>query len=420
MTIRRRGAAVLALLAVALATGPLLAVAPATGPLLAVAPAAADDNCSRPKDPVKPASWEQQRMRLPGVWAVTQGQGQTVAVIDSGVDASRPHLAGHVINGPDLLGQPGGPSIKDCTGHGTGVAAIIAGRPVKGSPFAGVAPGAALVSIRQFEKAQTGQGNRGSTDGLIRALAAAQAAHAGVVNISATTDVDDPRLRAAVRDALAHNLVIVAAAGNDDPTVDDPGKDRKVYFPAAYPGVLAVAASDRADRPSRASHQGSYVDIAAPGDDVVTVAANGPATYVKQSGTSFAAPFVAGTAALVRSYYPRLNAAQVAERIISTADVPPGGRGTPALGAGIVDPYAAVTAVIPSEGAAGARPSASIAAAVRPAVPVVVDHRARNRALVGAGLGTLAALLLLAMAALLPRARARGWQPGRATPTVPD
>ncbi len=411
MRIRRHRLTVLAgLLAV-------LTTSIATGPLPAAPVAAADDGCVHPTDRIPPTSWAQQRLRLAQVWPVTQGSGQIVAVIDSGVDTGRPHLAapGAVIAGPDFLGQPGGPSTRDCSGHGTGVAALIAGRPVPGSPFAGVAPRATVLSIREFDSGTTGTDRRGSTAGLARAIAAAVAGHAGVINVSAVTSGDDPRLRAAVAGALAHDVVVVAAAGNDDPGVADPGADRLVYFPAAYPGVLAVAASDPQDQPSRVSHAGPYVHIAAPGEDVVTVGANGPADYVRQSGTSFAAPFVSGAAALVRAYHPQLSARQVVDRLIATADVPPAGSGTPALGAGIVDPYAAVTAVIPAEGRPGTVHPSPVAA-LRPADPPADRHPGRGLALAGAALAGLLALLVLAGAALLPRGRAGRWQPGRVSP----
>jgi len=418
VTIRGRLATSLAVLLTVLLTGALT-----SGPMSA-APAAAEDNCFRPQEDqaAKPDMWAQRRLGLSRIRPLTTGKGVVVAVIDSGIDVTRQHLAGQgkVIAGRDVLGAPGGPSTRDCNGHGTGVAAILAGRSVGGLPFAGVAPDATLLSIRAVEKGASKETNRGSTAQLVAALAEAVAQHARVINISAGIQRDDPALRAAVRDTLAHDIVIVASAGNDDQdTTRKPEEARKPYYPAAYPGVIAVAATDKVDQRSDISHVGSYVDIAAPGEDVMTVAANGPAVYVSVAGTSYAAPFVAGTAALVRAYRPRLTQAQVVSRLLATADVPAVGRGTPELGAGIVDPYAAVTAVIPAERAAGAVPPSRVAA-VSPATPPVVDHRARDRALAGAGLAGLLAVVVLAVAALFPRGRERRWRPGRTPPPVGD
>lgn len=412
MTIRGRLATTLAVLLTLLLTGAPLA-----------APAAfAEDNCYRPQDDQqsKPDLWAQRRLSLPRVWEVETGQGVTVAVIDSGIDVTRQHLDGDKVRaGPDILGPPNGPSTKDCTGHGTGVAAILAGHSVGGLPFAGVAPNATVLSIRTVEKGNSRDSNRGSPAQLVHALDAAVAAHVQVINISAGIQRDEPAVRAAIENALRHDIVIVASAGNDDQDASQqkPAEAAKPCYPAAYPGVIAVAATGKNDERADISHAGSYVDIAAPGDAVMTVAANGPAIYVSVGGTSYAAPFVAGTAALVRAYRPKLTQAQVVSRILATADVLPVGRGTPQVGAGIVNPYAAVTAVIPAEAAAGAGAPSAIAA-VSPASPRVVDNRARNRALAGAGLACLLAVLVLAVAALFPRGQQRRWRPGRTAAPV--
>ncbi len=273
MTIRGRLATSLAVLLTVLLTGALT-----SGPMSA-APAAAEDNCFRPQEDqaAKPDMWAQRRLGLSRIRPLTTGKGVVVAVIDSGIDVTRQHLAGQgkVIAGRDVLGAPGGPSTRDCNGHGTGVAAILAGRSVGGLPFAGVAPDATLLSIRAVEKGASKETNRGSTAQLVAALAEAVAQHARVINISAGIQRDDPALRAAVRDTLAHDIVIVASAGNDDQdTTRKPEEARKPYYPAAYPGVIAVAATDKVDQRSDISHVGSYVDIAAPGEDVMTVAAN--------------------------------------------------------------------------------------------------------------------------------------------------
>lgn len=377
--------------------------------------AAGESNCVHTKPGVLAGTpWSLRRIQPERVWGLTTGKGVLVAVIDTGVDVRHPQLKGQVIGGPDVLGKPGGPSTADCSGHGTGVAGIIVARPLPGLLFHGVAPGARVYSIRQTDQPAFGP-KRGTAAGMATAIRLAVRARAKVINISATTPVDVPVLRAAVAFAMAHDVVVVAAAGNDDPnnpTQDDPNA---IYYPAAYPGVLAVASSDRDDKRADQSHAASYVKVAAPGKDVDTTGPNGGSKglYVTQSGTSFAAPYVAGTVALVRAYYPHLSGAQVVARIMNTADVPPVGVGGAKLGAGIVNPYHAVTAVIPAEGAAAARSPAPLQAAVPVSRPAL-DHRVRDRALAAAAVAGVLALLIAVVAAVIPRGRAGRWRPGRA------
>lgn len=380
--------------------------------------AAAADNCVTTGEATdaepKAAPWSQQRIKPELAWPLSTGQGVTVAVIDSGVDAKHEQLAGQVIGGTDFLGAPGGPSTADCNGHGTEVAGIIAAKPVGGKPLHGVAPGATLLSIRQNER--KGDEARGGTATLAAAIREAVARGAKVINISATTDQDDPVVRAAVDVALASDVVIVAAAGNDESGSRPDLAAKAVFWPAFYDGVLAVAATDQADKRADLSHSASYVDVAAPGREVLTTGANGPRLYTQVSGTSFAAPFVSGTAALIRAYHRNLSARQVVARILATADVPPQGRGTADLGAGIVNPYAALTAVIPAEGSA-AKKSPSPAPVAIPAMPVPVDHSARNRALAISAVTAGTALLLVIATVVVPRGRARRWQPRRPRPS---
>lgn len=394
----------------------LLAVVPCgvLAPTPAVAAECATTGEADDADPTV-APWSQLRIRPELAWPLSTGENVTVAVIDSGIDVNHPQLAGQVIGGTDFLGAPGGPSTADCNGHGTQVAGIIAARPVGRALMHGVAPGAKLLSIRQNER--NNSETRGGVDTLAQAIREAVRQGAKVINISATTPKDDPALEEAVDFARDSNVVIVAAAGNDEPGDRPDLAAKAVFWPAFYKTVLAVAATDEADKRADFSHSASYVDIAAPGRDVLTTGANGPKSYTTVAGTSFAAPFVSGTAALIRSYYPDLTAAQVVARIIATADVPPQGRGTADLGAGIVNPYAALTAVIPAEGSA-ARKSPSPSPVALPAMPSPADRTVRNRALAISAVTGGIALLLVIGAVVVPRGRARRWQPRRSTPTA--
>ena len=290
-----------------------------------------------------PASepWAQQALRFSAVWDRSRGGGVTVAIVDSGVDAN-PQFGGRVIPGPDLAAgtKPGIPPGADCVGHGTAVASIIAAAPVPGVSFTGVAPAARILSVKisgtdTFPTSVTPQG-----------IVDAVQFGADVINLSLATPDDVPALRNAVEYALSHNVVVVAAAGNDLPQ-----GGAGPFYPAAYPGVLAVGAVGPGGALAAFSDRHTPVAVTAPGVNV-TSAYPGifPDAYAPvQNGTSFAAAFVSGVVALVRSAHPGLSAAQVVARIEATAR----GAAGPGTGHGMVDPVRAVTAVLPAESSAG-------------------------------------------------------------------
>jgi subtilisin family serine protease len=230
-------------------------------------------------------------------------------------------------------------------GHGTAVASIIAAAPVPGVSFTGVAPAARILSVKisgtdTFPTSVTPQGIMDAVD-----------FGADVINLSLATPDDVPALRNAVEYALRHNVVVVAAAGNDLPQGGTEGTGP--FYPAAYPGVLAVGAVGPDGVLAGFSDQHTPVGVTAPGVNVTTAyPGTFPAAYDPgQNGTSFAAAFVSGVVALVRSAHPGLNAAQVVARIEATAH----GATGPGTGHGLVDPVRAVTAVLPAEQPRAAR-----------------------------------------------------------------
>jgi hypothetical protein len=216
------------------------------------------------------------------------------------------------------------------------VASIIAAAPVPGVSFTGVAPAARILSVKisgtdTFPTSVTPQG-----------IMDAVQFGADVINLSLATPDDVPALRNAVEYALRHNVVVVAAAGNDSQK-----GGTGPYYPASYPGVLAVGAAAPGGALASFSDRHTPVTVTAPGVNV-TSAYPGifPEAYAPvQNGTSFASAFVAGVVALVRSAHPGLNPAQVVARIEATAHGPAG----PGTGHGLVDPVRAVTAVLPAE-----------------------------------------------------------------------
>jgi membrane-anchored mycosin MYCP len=344
--------------------------------------------------------WAQQQLSPSRVWPLTTGTGVRVAVIDSGVDASNPLLStpGLVLPGADVV-QPGQPANYDCVGHGTLVAGIIAAQPRPGIGMAGVAPGVQILPVRQTE---TGQQELNGSDVLAEAINYAVDAGASVINISITTSAPTPALDAAVSSALDHNVVVVAAAGNDGS-----GANSQAEYPASYPGVLAVGAVGQDGQLLNFSSTATPVSVVAPGVDIVGPAAGGTGLVVGE-GTSFATPFVTGVAALVRSYLPSLTEQQVVQRIEATADHPPGALPSRQLGWGEVDPYAAVTALLPSTGPSAAVPHA----ALPPSRPGLTGNGDEGLAIVIASGSVGFVLLVVAVGALAPYGRRRGWRPG--------
>lgn len=336
--------------------------------------------------------WAQQRLDPERVWPIANGSGVTVAVVDTGVDRVQPFLSGHVLPGIDVVN--GGTADTDCVGHGTLVAGLIAGQLHSGVGFAGIAPGATILPVRQ-----TNSGTDGTAAGLAAAINAAVAAHAQVVNISIVTVQSSNDLTRAVSNALSHGVIVVAAAGNDQQKGDAP------EYPASYPGVISVGSVGPDGRASSFSSTGTPISVVAPGSDILGPGAGGAGLVNGVQGTSYAAPFVAGVAALIREYRPQLTPAQVLHRIEATAEHPAAALPDASLGWGTVDPYAAVTDVLPEENGAGPAPVA--AAKVAPPTPKGPADRVKLAALGLAGAAVVFAILVPVLALAIRRTRNR-------------
>ncbi len=363
----------------------LLCASHCAPPAFAVGPPAVDNSLlPPPAPPAPPQPTEQQEsctvpmaaqntdttapqadaFDLPAIWRLTRGAGQRVAVIDTGIAPHR-RLSG-VVAGGDYVS--GGDGRQDCDGHGTVVAGIIAATPDPGGGgFTGIAPEATLIAIRQSSNKfgpVADPSSRGFGDVSTLAMAVRTAADMGasVINISsvacAETTLDDRALGAALFYAVdVKDAVVVTAAGNVGGPGQCPAQNASAYptviaSPAWYDDyVLAVASVGPGGRPSPFSLNGPWVDVAAPGEDVVSLDVDGeglvdsmpaPAGPSPISGTSYAAPLVSGLVALVRSRFPRLSARQVMGRIENTAHHPPAGW-DPVVGNGVVDPLGALS-----------------------------------------------------------------------------
>ncbi len=224
--------------------------------------------------------WGVARVDAPAAWPQGAGEGVKVAVVDTGIDCTHPDLACDFKAGTSIV-APGSEPMDD-NQHGSHVAGTIAGRGVQG--VYGVAPRATLMPV----KVLNAQGE-GALSDIIAGIDWAAAHGAQVINMSLGGPVQSPALERAVRRALAKGVVVVCAAGNSGPGDDTVG------YPAGEPGVIAVAASDRADAVADFSSRGPQVAFIAPGVDILSTV---PGGYAVLSGTSMASPHVAGLAAL--------------------------------------------------------------------------------------------------------------------------
>lgn len=438
-----------------LATFPLWTAPPAS----AVTPPAVDDSMlPKPGPPAPPQSTEQQErcvaappasadtvdpgqlksLNLQQVWRLTRGGGQTVAVIDTGV--ARHRLLPRLVPGGDYVST--GDGTDDCDGHGTVVAGIIGAEADSDkSTFSGIAPDATIVGIRQssnkFRAADDASGSGfGDVDTLASAVRTAADMGATVINVSSVaclpTDggLDDRRLGAALAYAVdVKNVVVVAAAGNvggpgqcpeQNPAADparpgQPDWDRVsvVVSPAWYDDyVLTVGSVDAHGAPSSFSLAGPWVDVAAPGEGIVSLDPDGEGLVDSLptssdpspiSGTSYAAPVVSGIVALVRSRSPELTARQVMRRIEETAHRPAAGW-DPVVGHGVVDALAAVSGdatAAPVREGTQSRPVSNPDAAP-------TDRRAHRFAVGGAAVCLAVSAATIAMTAAGARLRRSG------------
>ena len=286
-------------------------------------------------DAVRDQQWHLRTLNVAGAWAYSSGAGVTVAVIDSGVDADHPDLQGQVLPGLDLV-DPAGNGDTDLVGHGTTVAALIAGKDDNDGVI-GIAPNAKILPVRVLD-----QQNR-YDDAMIVAKGVRWAVDHGarVINLSLGGSGSSAPLAAALDYAFAKDVVVVACTGNASAS---PSTD--VWYPAREPGVVAVAGMERDGTTLwSGSITGSQTVVTAPSTQLVGAR---PGGYWRVQGTSFAAPMVSGTAALIRARWPTMPAGEVINRIIRTAK----DRGTPGrdnvYGYGMVDPTGALTAEVPA------------------------------------------------------------------------
>jgi type VII secretion-associated serine protease mycosin len=288
------------------------------------------------RDAARERQWQLAELNAEAAWRLSNGTGVIVAVVDSGVDGSHPDLAGQVVPGIDLV-QQSGTGQSDPVGHGTTVAGLIAGRGDDSRGVVGLAPKAKILPVRVLDEE-----NR-YDDALIVARGVRWAVDKGakVINLSLGGGGTSPALAAAIDYAFARDVVVVACTGNVTPP-----SPTDVWYPAREPGVVAVAGLERnTDSLWSGSITGPETTLTAPATDLFGAR---PGGFWRVQGTSFAAPLVAATAALIRSRWPEMSAANVINRLIRTArDLGPAGRDD-SFGFGLVDPVAALSSNVES------------------------------------------------------------------------
>ncbi len=256
-----------------------------------------------PNDPFFPGyQYGPQRVGAPAAWEVSQSSSNIIiAIVDSGIELSHPDLAGKLLQGYDFVDGDAVPA--DSNGHGTHVAGIAAAITNNARGIAGMAPFASILPVRVLDH----NGN-GSMSTVASGIIYAANRGAQVINLSLGSPYDTSTLQYAVSYAWSRGSVLVAAAGNDGlPTPN---------YPANYPNVLAVAATDAYDFKTPFSNFGTWVDVAAPGASILSTYLGGNYAYL--DGTSMAAPHVSGIAALLAAQ-GRSNT-QVHDIIRTTSD----------------------------------------------------------------------------------------------------
>jgi type VII secretion-associated serine protease mycosin len=272
-------------------------------------------------------------------WESSQGEGVKIAIIDTGIDSTHPSLQGAVVGGTDMSGlgsTDGQTPVGSNSYHGTMVASIAAGRGE--SEIIGVAPKAELLSVSIAFGVEGLDTDSQIADGIIWAVDKG----AQVINLSLTRNsVSWPESwDQAFLYAFENDVVVVAAAGN---RIDG---TEQVSAPASIPGVISVAGLDLNGLPSENfSTDGLTIGVTAPAEELIGAFPGGE--YRMWSGTSGATPIVSGMVALIRSMYPDMDAANVVNRVISSASKNGFEGYSTSYGHGVIDANKALLAEIP-------------------------------------------------------------------------
>lgn len=267
-----------------------------------------------PNDPMFAQQHGPKLTQAPEAWNISRGKGVTIAIVDTGVDTEHPDLKNKMVAGYNVLDRSSNP--RDDNGHGTHCAGVAGAETNNATGIAGMAPDAKIMPIKALNS------GGGGSDALVAEGVVWAVDHgAQIVSLSLGTPEESAPLKDACAYAAVKGVLVVAAMGNA-------GNGDKNY-PAAYPGVLAVGATDEQDKEADFSQYGEWISVCAPGTGIystfptynVTLNDDGyPTEYAALDGTSMATPMVAGVAALVKAKYPSYRPEQIKQRIEATAD----------------------------------------------------------------------------------------------------
>lgn len=285
-------------------------------------------------DTYRSQQWALSALKAETVHQSTKGSGVTVAVLDTGVKSSHSDLSGKVLSGTDYVSP--GTSANDENGHGTHVAGIIAATHNNSRGIAGMAPSAKILPVRVLDR-----NGSGTSANVAKGILYAASHGAKVINMSLGSNQQSTAMKTAVAEAIKKNVLVVAAAGNGGCGLLGAATE----YPAAYPGVVGVGAVTQSIRRASFSSCGSWVDVVAPGDRIIStmirnsvgLGCSSSADYCTLSGTSFSSPYVAATGALAISRRG-WSQSTVASRLQSTAtDLGTAGKDK-YYGAGFINP----------------------------------------------------------------------------------
>ena len=255
---------------------------------------------SIPSDSYYSKQWGAKKINLPEAWDTTTGESSiVVAVVDSGVDTNHSEFKGKIIKSYDI--STGKKSIIG-TSHGTHVAGII-GAAMDKKGVVGTAPNISLMPINIFK------GSEASVFNFIQGIQYAVDNGVDIINLSLYTSYYSATMDTAIQYAHSKGVLVVSAVGND-------GKIMTAY-PAALENVIAVSATNQDDSFAKFSNRGEYVDISAPGTDIISTDTDG--MYSTMTGTSMATPFISGVSALILSKNPYLSADEVESILIKSS-----------------------------------------------------------------------------------------------------
>ncbi|MEU1214365.1 type VII secretion-associated serine protease mycosin [Streptomyces sp. NPDC005790] len=386
-------------------------------------------------DSARSEQWHLDAMKAEEMWETSTGEGITVAVIDSGVDATNPDLRGRVLSGLNLEPEVPGNELEDYSGHGTGMAGLIAGtgKAEGGYGAFGLAPGVKILPIRMPDA--TKAANRDAAhvrfhENIPKAIRYAVEHDAKVINISLGVTAESPQLEDAVKYALSAGALVFAAAGNSGDGANS------IEYPAGTPGVVGVGAIGQDLQRTEESQFGPQVDLAAPGEEMIH--ACGEATgFCESHGTSDATALASASAALIWSKYPDWTNNQVLRVLLNTAGGPTTGEErVDDIGHGIVRPRIALKT--PGDpGPADEYPLPDLAAAESPkpsaepskatggseesdgpaaAAPAATDDSGNTALWIGLGIG---AVVLIGAAVAVMTVRSRRRSAAQAVPPSP-